>query len=148
MILYTLIILMILYTLARHTLFMLLSIFTVYSLHTATLSVHFMQLLYTITDYLKNGHYINTNICTHICRYTGNTVYILGTPVLIQHTAHTTLHNFTDITDIICDVVFLTIVTYCLHSILSNFTFQAMLLCVFLCLTLRSKSVFSVNGYA
>ena len=125
---------------------MLLFIFTLYSLHTATLSVNFMQLLYTITDYLKNGHYINTNICTYICRYTGNTVYIQDTHVLIQHTAHTTLHNFTDITWIICNVVFLTIVTYCLHSILSKFTFQASLRCVFICLTLRSKSVCAVNG--
>ena len=120
----------------------------IYSLftHTATLSVHSIQLLFTITNYLKNTHYINTNICTHICRYTGNTVYIQGTPVLIQHTAHTTLHNFTDITWIICNVVFLTIVTYCLHSIISKFMFQARIRCVFICLTLRSKSVFSVNG--
>ena len=117
-----------------------------YSLHTATLSVHSMQYLFTITNYLKNGHYINTNICTHICRYTGNTVYILGTPVLIQHTGHTTLHKLRHVTIIICNVVFLTIVTYCLHSILSKFTFQAMLPCVFLRPTSRSKSVFSVNG--
>ena len=127
---------------------MLLSIFSVYSLHTATLSVHFVQLYTLLQTTVKITYCINTNICTHICRYTGNTVYVLGTHVLIQHTAHTTLHNFTDITWIICNVVFLTIVTYCLHSILSKFMFQARIRCTFICLTSRSKSVFSVNGYA
>ena len=122
--------------------------FTLYSLHTATLSVHLYATLYTVTNYLKNGHYINTNTCTYICRYTGNTVYIQDTPVLIQHTAHTTLHNFTVITWIICNVVFFTSLTYCLHSILARSSFQASLRCTFICLTSRSKSVFSVNGYA
>ena len=89
-------------TLATPTRFMDGPGFTLYSL----IQLHYLFTLYSFYTLLqttvKITHYINTNICTHICRYTGNTVYILGTPVLIQHTAHTTLHNFTDITWIIC----------------------------------------------
>ena len=44
------------------------------------------------------------------------------------------------------DVISLTIVTYCLHSILGRSSFQAMVLCVFLRLRQRLKSVFAVNG--
>ena len=42
------------YTLARHTRFMDGPGFTLCSLHTATLSVHSIQLLYTVTNYSKN----------------------------------------------------------------------------------------------
>ena len=76
------------HTLARHTRFMLLSIFSVYSLHTATLSVHFVQLYSPLQTTLKNTHYINTNICTHICRYTDNTVDTVYTDNIVIHLQH------------------------------------------------------------